>query len=114
MSKFTELASSMQFMMNEIQATAAKKFAKATQLQFELEKFQNSTVLNYAGGIFKVDQALIGFVNALQGAKSRIVLDSYSSPIVISDSADFLEKLLAVYDTASQEYSKNYKLLNRK
>ena len=77
MSKFTELASSMQFMMSEVQATAVKKFAKTNQLQFELEKFQNATVINYNGGIFKVDQNLIGFVGGLsmvtiQCQKSKI------------------------------------------
>ena len=115
-SKFAELSSTMQFMMDDIQATTATRFSNITELQLAFEKFKNATKVNYNGGIFNVlEPGLIGMVSGFASiGGNRIVLDSFSAPILITKPLEFLNKLVEAYDTAIAEYSESFKLYNRK
>jgi hypothetical protein len=115
MSKFAELSSTMQYVMDDVQTTAARRLTNISNLQVALELFENSTIVNYNGGLFVVSQNLIGFVNGLlTGTESAIVLDAYTQPIEIGDLKEFLKQLIEAYNKGVKKYSERYYSTNWK
>jgi hypothetical protein len=121
MSKFSELSSTMQYCMDDVQNTAARRLANIQKLQLDLEILENSTIVNYQGGLFNVTPQLISFIGALSqentmtmANKTMTVLDAYSIPIEIPDLQSFLQLLINSYAAAMKIYSDKYQEFNRK
>lgn len=74
----------------------------------------NKLMLNYGGGLFKVDKELISFIGIilLNENKNVILIDTNDIPILIEDLKDFAEKASAQYEKALGQYYKSYQKLN--
>jgi hypothetical protein len=74
----------------------------------------NKLMLNYGGGLFKVDKELISFIGIilLNENKNVILIDTNDIPILIEDLEDFAKKASAQYEKALDQYYKSYQKLN--
>ena len=74
----------------------------------------NKLMLNYGGGLFKVDKELISFIALTSLSKNRnpIFIDENDIPIKIENIEDFAEKAAAKYDKALEQYYNSYQKLN--
>lgn len=72
-------------------------------------------VVHYSnGGCFTVTKELINFVKTLVDTGNEqnvIMIDDNDVPIQIENLEDFLDTILNIYFTATNEYYTNYKLL---
>ena len=78
------------------------------------EKIDSKLTYGYNGGLFKIDQTLLCFVNMLEstGRTENIVLiDSNDNPILIENLSEFKDEILDRYFTSSNEYYNEYKKL---
>jgi hypothetical protein len=86
------------------------------QLKTEKEKLDSKLTFGYQGGIFKINQTLICFLEFLN-SKDRTtnvpVLDLNNNPILIPDTVDFQEKILDRYFSATTEYFNNVSELKK-
>ena len=69
-------------------------------------KTQNLLSYSHNGGIFKVDQGLISFVNYVieSGKDTVVILDKNEIPIKIENLSQFLEDISSLYFEAVNEY----------
>jgi hypothetical protein len=79
------------------------------------EKLDSSLLYGYNGGIFKVDESLISFVNFLsdQGRANIPILDSNKNPILIENLKEFLDEILNVYFSAVLDYYNEYEKIKK-
>jgi hypothetical protein len=79
------------------------------------EKLDSSLLYGYNGGIFKVDESLISFVNFLsdQGRSNIPILDSNKNPILIENLKTFLDEILNVYFSAVLDYYNEYEKIKK-
>jgi hypothetical protein len=78
-------------------------------------KVKTQNLLSYStnGGIFRVSQDLIGFMNFVvsSGKTETILLDKNDIPIKIEDTEKFLEDISSLYFEAVNEYYNDYQKL---
>jgi hypothetical protein len=76
-------------------------------------KTQNLLSYSHNGGIFKVDQGLISFVNYVieSGKDTVVILDKNEIPIKIENLSQFLEDISSLYFEAVNEYYNDYEKL---
>lgn len=74
----------------------------------------NKLMLAYAGGLFKVDQNLLGFLGALtiKGEKEFIFIDSNDVPVLITNLKDFWDQCISLYSNALKQYYTSYQKLS--
>ena len=73
----------------------------------------NKTMLNYEGGLFKVDKELITFVEVIMVTeKEFIFIDTNDIPIKITNLGDFRDKLIEQYKKALEQYYQSYQKLS--
>lgn len=75
------------------------------------EKVSGRLTYGHASGIFKIDRALITFVQMLidQGRVENIpLIDSNDNPILIQNLEEFKDEILDRYFTATFEYFEEY------
>jgi hypothetical protein len=80
------------------------------------EKIQARLTYGHNGGIFKIDQTLLNFVENLvnQGRTSGIpLLDANDNPIMIEDMNQFRDEIYDRYFTATLEYYEQYEALKK-
>jgi hypothetical protein len=80
------------------------------------EKIQARLTYGHNGGIFKIDQTLLNFVENLvnQGRTSGIpLLDANDNPIMIEDMNQFRDEIYDRYFTATLEYYEQYETLKK-
>jgi hypothetical protein len=80
------------------------------------EKVSSQLTYGYNGGIFKIDQTLITFVQMLldQGREGGIpLLDSNNTPIIVEDLASFRDEILDRYFTSLLDYHEKYQELKK-
>jgi hypothetical protein len=80
------------------------------------EKIQARLTYGHNGGIFKIDQTLLNFVENLvnQGRTSGIpLLDANDNPIMIEDMNQFREEIYDRYFTSTYEYYEQYEALKK-
>jgi hypothetical protein len=79
------------------------------------EKLDSSLLYGYNGGIFKVDESLISFVNFLsdQERANIPILDSNKNPILIENLKEFLDEILNVYFSAVLDYYNEYEKIKK-
>lgn len=74
----------------------------------------NKLMLNYEGGLFRIDKELITFLNVLIESKEKefIFIDTNDIPIKITDLEEFALLATQQYVTTLNQYYKNYQKLN--
>jgi hypothetical protein len=75
------------------------------------EKIEGKLTYGHAGGIFKIDRALLVFVKMLidQGRTENVpLIDQNENPILIPDLLQFRDEILDRYFTSTYEYHKEY------
>ncbi len=80
------------------------------------EKNEARLTYGYAGGIFKIDQSLISFVDMLirNGRKTDVpLLDANDNPILVTDLEAFKDEILDRYFNATLEYYKEYEKVKK-
>jgi hypothetical protein len=80
------------------------------------EKIEAKLTYGHNGGIFKIDQSLIAFVQLLIN-RGRIdgvpLIDSNDNPILIDNLEKFLDEILDRYFTSTLEYYEQYQELKK-
>jgi hypothetical protein len=100
---------------------AALEFANyqqtfAIQRKALKEKIDSRLTYGFNGGIFKINQSLIAFVQMLldQGRTSGIpLIDSNDNPILIDDLKSFRDEILDRYFLSSLEYYEEFQKLKK-
>lgn len=81
------------------------------------ERSESRLILGHAGGLFKIDQSLISFLQTLilKGRDTNVViLDSNNNPILIENLESFLDEVLARYYEVTLEYYEEYQKIKSK
>jgi len=81
------------------------------------EKIDAKLTYGFSGGLFKIDQTLLNFVQNLcnmQRTENIVILDTKKSPILIEDLESFREEIFDRYFTSTLEYYNEYKELSKK
>jgi len=73
------------------------------------EKYQNKLIIAEQGGLWKITPEMIAFASNMTD-ESIILIDAYENPVELNRTS-FLSKILAVYNTAMQEYLAEWKTL---
>ena len=96
--------------IKDLKARSDHAFDVQLQKQNLLESCRARQVMAYNGGIFRVDQTLISFVNALKqnNETATIILDSNDNPVEIVIE-DFMNAAMQRYHEAVNTYHKLYK-----
>jgi hypothetical protein len=91
------------------------QFTLTNQRKMLREKLDSSLLYGYNGGIFKVDESLISFVNFLsdQERANIPILDSNKNPILIENLKEFLNEILNVYFSAVLDYYNEYEKIKK-
>ena len=76
----------------------------------------NKLMLNYGGGLFKVDKELLSHLFLLMAADldKFIFIDSNDIPIAIKNIKEFADKAMEQYRKALEQYYKSYQKLTSK
>ena len=80
------------------------------------EKIEAKLTYGFNGGIFKIDQELISFVQTLLSynrTSGVILLDQNENPILIEDLSVFQDEILDRYFTSTVEYYDQYQELKK-
>jgi hypothetical protein len=76
------------------------------------EKIDGKLTYGFNGGLFKIDQTLISFVQTvvdLQRTENVPILDSNMNPVIIEDLIVFRDEILDRYFSALLDYHEEYK-----
>ena len=94
------------------------KYQHTLSLQKKIfkERLQSQLLFGFNGGMFKIDQTLISFVETLisKGRIRGILLDINEIPVSIDNFEEFLDIILEKYFQALYEYHENYQKLKSK
>jgi len=80
------------------------------------EKIEARLTFGFNGGIFKINQSLLTFVQMLcdkQRTAGVVILDQNENPILIDDLEKFQEEIFDRYFTATNEYFEHYQNLKK-
>ena len=86
---------------------------KQKQLQ---EKIEARLTYGLNGGLFKIDQTLINFVEFLISKKrinNIVLLDSHNRPVLIEDLIEFQSEILDRYFSSVNEYFDEYQKIKK-
>jgi hypothetical protein len=80
------------------------------------EKIAANLTYGYNGGIFRIDQSLIGFVQMLIDRERTTdvpLLDLNNNPILVSNMIEFRDEILDRYFTSVYQYLEEYETLKK-
>lgn len=80
------------------------------------EKLESKLIYGFAGGIFRIDQSLLTFVQILidQDRKTGVaIIDSNGNPILIADLIKFKEEIYDRYFEATLDYFHEFEKIKR-
>ena len=107
--------------MNEVFQSALNfsnyKQTLAVQRQELKEKISAKLTYGYNGGLFKINQTLLNFVQSLcsmQRTENIVLMDSNENPVLVEDLESFREEIFDRYFTSTLEYYNEYKELSKK
>lgn len=92
------------------------RYTLAVQRKLLKENIDSKLTFGYNGGIFKIDQGLMSFVQMLldQDRKSGIVLiDINDNPILIDDLEKFKTEIFDRYFSITFEYYESYEKIKK-
>lgn len=77
---------------------------------------QELLTYSFSGGIFRINQELIGFVFALlqDGHDQAVLLDIHENPILVDNLEDFYDEIKSRYFEVINEYYDDYEKLRKK
>ena len=81
------------------------------------EKTDAKLTYGYNGGLFKIDQTLLTFVQMLldQGRSSGVpLLDSNNNPVIVDDLTEFRDEIFDRYFSSLLEYNQQYQQFKQK
>lgn len=88
----------------------------ASQKQVLKEEYFQNIIFYHNGGVFHATENRISFVKTLADlAKDdrAVLIDENNSPVEVENINDFLEKIMAVYYSATNEYWTRYTQLRQ-
>jgi len=107
--------------MNEAFQSALKfsNYKQTFAIQRQEIKEKNAAKLTYGhnGGLFKINQTLLNFVQTLcsmQRTKNIVLIDANENPVLVEDLENFQEEIFDRYFTSTLEYYNEYKELSKK
>jgi hypothetical protein len=80
------------------------------------EKLESRLIYGFAGGIFRIDQSLMNFVQMLidQDRKTGVpIIDSNGNPILIADLIKFREEIFDRYFQGTLEYFQEFENIKK-
>jgi hypothetical protein len=80
------------------------------------ERINAKLTFGHNGGIFKIDQTLISFVQFLISQERNVnvpLIDSNDNPVLIANLTVFRDEILDRYFTATYEYHEEYEKLKK-
>ena len=81
------------------------------------DKVSARLTYGFAGGLFKIDQTLINFVQMLcnmERTENIVLIDSNDNPILIENLIEFREEIMDRYFTSTFEYFEEFNKLKTK
>jgi spore germination protein GerM len=106
----------MEKSLETIIKTSDRLLAVKMKRQSLKERFDANITFGMNGGIFKIDQTLISFVNtiiSLGKTKNVVLLDVNQTPIVIEDLSCFLQQIVDQYFMSLGAYHAGYQDLKK-
>jgi hypothetical protein len=88
----------------------------AVKRQTIKEKLESRLIYGFAGGMFRIDQSLMNFVQMLldQDRKTGVpIIDSNGNPILIADLVKFREEIFDRYFQATLEYFQEFENIKK-
>ena len=80
-------------------------------------KLRLDNLLSYAynGGLFKITEQLISFVDVMvkRDITEMVLIDSRGNPIQVKDLSDFLDTIISLYVESTNEYHLNFSALSK-
>ena len=88
----------------------------SNQRKVILEEFQQSLIHYFQGASFTVDRNLITFISTLVARETTVsvVLDDNNIPVEIPDLKVFLDEIISIYFSATNEYLVKYNQIRSK
>lgn len=88
----------------------------SNQRKVILEEFQQSLIYYFQGASFTVDRNLITFISTLvdRGTIVAVVLDDNNIPVEIPDLKVFLDEIMSIYTSATNDYLVKYNQIRSK
>jgi hypothetical protein len=85
----------------------------AGQKRILLEEYHQNSIYFFNGATFHISKELISFVKTLidLGQTDAVLIDSNNLPTDVEDLAKFLDNILNVYTSASNDYYTKYQQL---
>lgn len=98
-------------------ALAHANFKVSAYQQKQNLKIRLDNLLTYAynGGIFKVSEQLISFVDVilLRKVSEIVLIDSRGNPILVTDLISFQDNIISLYFEATNEYHVSHEKLKK-
>lgn len=88
----------------------------SNQRKVILEEFQQSLIYYFQGASFTIERNLITFISTLvaRDTKVAVVLDDNNIPVEIPDLKLFLDEIISIYFSATNEYLVKYNQIRSK
>lgn len=88
----------------------------SNQRKVILEEFQQSLIYYFQGASFTIERNLITFISTLVARETTVavVLDDNNIPIEIPDLKLFLDEIISIYFSATNEYLVKYNQIRSK
>lgn len=85
----------------------------ANQKRILKEQFKQNLIYFYSGSTFSVNKELINFVKTMidVGQTDHVLIDDNDLPVHIENLSEFLDNILSIFSSASNEYYSKYQKL---
>lgn len=83
-----------------------RRFAIKRDLNLLRQRCEAQLVLVYNGGMFRCDEQMVCYANTLQSGD--VIMDINYTPIKISDSKDFFQRIQEHHRMVINEYAQEY------
>ena len=96
--------------------TANYMITLSNQRKVILEEFQQSLIYYFQGASFTIDRNLITFIGTLVARETTVavVLDDNNIPVEIPNLKVFLDEIISIYFSATNEYLVKYTQIRSK
>jgi hypothetical protein len=94
-------------------AEAKARFAHNSAKAYLKDKYDSKLIVAEQGGLWRVDQQTISFLNALNDDNFVILMDTFDNPVHV-DREKLLTVLKDTYNTVMIEWYKEWKELEKK
>ena len=99
--------------LKEVENFSNLKTALETKKRNALERAKNKLLFAYNGGLFCADQQTILFAKMHDASRDLIIIDTNTTPILISEVDGFIKKAESCHYEAMNEYHVLYEQLKK-